>query len=202
MCTAAVRNHPEVESQCADRYGSSSGRDYKQQASPQHTLSDSRRSDEAPKAAYDHKTSETRLYDARDTQIEETAWQGRVQPHTDLPHYRQHKADRHHADHNANVRQRDRSTHRDRVPGRFVAPHSQHYALPMQAGVTPAAYQQAWPSRDQQRPSGPNPFRGGGKWKHDRFEELTKPAATAGQNGATKTAVNADPTAHAAAVSK
>ena len=194
LCAAAVRKHPELEPQCADRYGSSSGRDYKRQALSQHTLSNSRRNDEAPKAAYDHKTSQSRLNDARDTQIEQTAWQGRVQPHTALPHYSQLKAERHPADHDADVRQRDRSTHRDRITGRFVAPHSQHYDLPMQEGIKPAAYQQGWPSRDQQRPPGPNPFRGGGKWKHDLFEELTKPAAAAGQNGATKTAVDADST--------
>lgn len=168
----------------------------------QHTLSDIRRSDEAPKAAYAQRTSRSRLYGASETRIEQTAWQGRIQPTPGLPHNNQHKTERRHTDHNSDVRQRDRSTHRDRIPGRIEAHHSQHYALPMQEGNAPAPYQQAWPSRDQQRPPGPNPFRGGGKWKHDLFEELTKPAATAEQIGATKTAVNSDSIAHAAAAIK
>ena len=121
--------------------------------------------------------------------------------HTGLPYYSQNRTERHHADPNADMRQGNRSTQRDRIPGRFVA-HSQHYALPMQEANAPAAYQQVKPSRDQQRPPGSNPFRGGGKWKHDLFEELTKPAANADQSGADKYTVNADLTVHAAAASK
>lgn len=36
----------------------------------------------------------------------------------------------------------------------------------------------AWPSQRQGNPfrSGSNPFKGGGKWKHDLFEELTQPS--------------------------
>lgn len=69
----------------------------------------------------------------------------------------------------------------------------------MREGNAQAAYPRAWPSHDQQRPHGPNPFKGGGKWKHDLFEELTKPPATAEQAGASKTAASADSTRQASA---
>ena len=78
------------------------------------------------------------------------------------------------------------------MQGRFVVPHSQQVSVPMREGNAQAAYPQAWTSRDQQRPHGPNPFRGGGKWKHDLFEELTKPPATAEHGGVGKTVANAD----------
>ena len=163
----------------------------------QHRLSDSRRSMEAPKAAYDNRTSPSRLHDGNEAQVEQVAWHGKNQAHNGLSHYSQHQTKNHHADYHADIRQRHRSTQRDRPPGRFMAPHSQQITLPMQQGSAPAAYQQVWSSSDQQRPHGPNPFRGSGKWKHDLFEELTKPAATAKQDSTNNNAVQADSTADA-----
>lgn len=88
------------------------------------------------------------------------------------------------------------------MQGRFVVPHSQQVSVPMQdvraqAAYPQAAYPQTWPSRDQQRPHRPDPFRGGGKWKHDLFEELIKPPVTAEQGGVNNTAAKADPVSSA-----
>ena len=101
----------------------------------------------------------------------------------------QHGMHRQHPYQNLAHQPMNRNTDRDRLQGRFVVPHSSQVTRPM--SYSHSAYPQAWPSHDQQRtPGGGNPFRGHGKWKHDLFEELTKPAEPAGQADAQQTAAH------------
>ncbi|KAL3137274.1 hypothetical protein ABBQ32_006819 [Trebouxia sp. C0010 RCD-2024] len=184
-----------------DRHASPHGNGHKRESLSQHRLSESRRGAEPhAKAAAEHRPSQG----SRGEALNQQAQQGRKPSETIQPDHSRRQSDTHHADvrqrdrstprdgHHADVQKRDWSTPRDRFQGRFVVPHSQQVSVSMRDGNAQAAYPQAWPSRDQQRPHRPNPFRGGGKWKHDLFEELTKPPATAEQGGASKTAASAD----------
>lgn len=114
----------------------------------------------------------------------------------------QHGVHRQHTFQNSAHQQMDRNADRDRFQARFAVPHSSHVTRPMSSSQSASAYPQAWPSHDQQRALGGNPFRGHGKWKHDLFEELTKPAESAGQADAQQTAVHVASTAPAAAAGK